>query len=195
MRPSPYFAHGRASKVCVAWAVWTWKTCTLEYLGVGNLVAPAGATDGVEAPRVESVQFPLLFRIGRPCFAAIEEGTDYARIVYCHLSNFPDAGCEASWVVAALPMRLLISVSSDRLSLMVYSRYGNSCTTSSWWSSMQIAGGVCRSWLSTLVFLSWLLVWSHYKPGKTCQWGVGVIARCARWQQHHQHKACPWWFS
>ena len=37
------------------------KTCTLEYLGVGNLVAPADAKDAAEAAQIEAVQL-------RPCF-------------------------------------------------------------------------------------------------------------------------------
>ncbi len=56
------------------------KTCTFEYLGVGNLASPADTKD-VE----EEEHFELLFSVGRACFSAIEESADYALVVYCHL--------------------------------------------------------------------------------------------------------------
>ena len=39
------------------------KTCTLEYLGIGNLVTPADAKDAAKAAQMEAAQFAFLFRV------------------------------------------------------------------------------------------------------------------------------------
>ena len=80
------------------------KTCSrapegpLENLGVDNLVAQADAKDATEAAQTEAVQSALLFRVGRPCFFATEEGADYPRHLgcCCQLSDLPGPGSEAS---------------------------------------------------------------------------------------------------
>ena len=55
--------------------------CLGENFGVGDFVLPDDTKNFAQAPHIEGLKFPSLMRIGRPRFAAINQGTDDTGLV------------------------------------------------------------------------------------------------------------------
>ena len=94
---------------------------TVQYVAVGATILPGDAEDTHEAPHVEGVEAALLAHVCCPRFAAVEEGAQHTGLVDYHLGNlsehliFHTLLVSLAIVHAAFPMRLFISVSSERL--------------------------------------------------------------------------------
>ena len=94
---------------------------TVQSVAVGDTILPCDAEDTLEAPHVEGVEGALLAHVCCPRFAAIEEGAQHTGLVDSHLGVlsehliFPYSLVSLAIVHAAFPMRLFISVSSERL--------------------------------------------------------------------------------
>ena len=54
---------------------------------IWHIVSPIDVEDAAEAVHVENVESLFLLCICHPCLTAIQQGTDDAGIVYCHLSR------------------------------------------------------------------------------------------------------------
>ena len=94
---------------------------TVQYVAVGDTILPCDAEDTLEAPHVEGVEAALLAHVCCPRFAAIEEGAQHTGLVDSHLVFSVSILFSHTLLVslaivhAAFPMRLFISVSSERL--------------------------------------------------------------------------------
>ena len=89
---------------------------------MGALSPPAAdAKDAAKTLHVETVQLLLLLGIGCPGFTPVQEDATYTCVVHSHLRRSGQLGVlpDASEVVATMPMRLLISASKEKLSLIV----------------------------------------------------------------------------
>lgn len=89
-----------------------------------------------------AIQFVLPFGVCCPCLTALEERVLTIQALYIAIFiGVVSFGFSQTQVVrrlrvvAALPMRLLILPSRDRLLLMLDPRYSNCCTTLSWYLS------------------------------------------------------------
>ena len=100
-------------------------------------------------------------------------------------------GRQAS-VVAAFPILLLISVSKERLSVMVEPRYVNCSTTSSSLSSMVMAGSSNVSCPRTFVFFR-LMVSRKSLQAREKQSISAAPTGCRLSLLHHPRTACLWW--
>ena len=94
---------------------------TVQYVAVGDTILPCDVEDTLDAPQVEGVEAALLAHVCCPRFAAIEEGAQHTCLVDSHLGVLSEHLFSHTLLVslvivhAAFPMRLFISVSSERL--------------------------------------------------------------------------------
>ena len=98
---------------------------TVQYVAVGDTILPGDAEDTLEAPLVEGVESALLAHVCCPRFAAIEEGAQHTGLVDSLLVFSVSILFSHTLLVslaivhAAFPMRLFISVSSERLIIII----------------------------------------------------------------------------
>ena len=111
-------------------SVRTGKASTRQYIDVGHSVCPEYAQDTANTSQVEGVASSLLFGLRSPCLTAILQGADDTGVVDCHLFFHYQFGVyihtrvvRQARGVAAFPTLLSISVSNERLSVMVELRY------------------------------------------------------------------------
>ena len=107
------------------------KVSSGQDLGVGHSVLPGYTKDTVDASQVEGIESFLLSGIRGPRLAAVHQCADNTGIVHDRLGLHWQFEVRRASVVAAFPILLSISVSKERLSVMMEPRYVNCSTTSS----------------------------------------------------------------
>ena len=113
-----------------------WKVGSGQDVGVGHSVLPRYAKDTADASQVEGIESFLLSGICGPCLAIVHQCADDTGIVHCYLGLLCQFGVgrlgsvhtrefRRASVVAAFPILLSISVSKERLSVVVEPKYVN----------------------------------------------------------------------
>ena len=108
---------------------------------------------------VKAAQFCFMTGISCPCFIAVQQGAEDASSVDADLACqgklpvLPYLLLSLAMVAEALPILMVISLSRERLLVMVAPKYVKVFTTSKGVPSIMTLGGLSTSWPMTLVFL------------------------------------------